>query len=111
VREKKLISADEIAALVSVNSNDYIVGSFGGIKNLQLTVTNKSGYILDRVIVEVQYLKPRDEFLKAENIQFHSIAPNGSQTLAVPKSTRGVKVRYRVTRVESDQISGNTAGN
>lgn len=101
----------DLATMVSVKSNDYLVGSFGGIKNLQLTVTNTSEYKLERVTVELQYLKPRDEFLKAENIVFNSIAPGGSLTLAIPKSSRGVNVRYRVIRIESDEVSGNTAGN
>ncbi len=111
VRESQRMAPPELATLVSVKSNDYIVGSFGGIKNLQLTVMNSSVYKLDRVTVELQYLKPMDELLKAENIVFNSIAPGGSQTLAIPKSSRGVKVRCRVIRIESDEVSGNTAGN
>lgn len=101
----------ELVSSVTVKANDYLVGSFGGIKNLQLTVTNSSAIKLDQVIVELQYLKPRDEFLKAENIVFRSLEPGASQTVAVPKSTRGVKVRYRITRIETDAVSGNTAGN
>ena len=111
VREARSVPAVELTSMVSVKSNDYIVGSFGGIKNLRLTVTNSSAYKLDRVTVELEYLKPLDELLKSENIIFKSIAPGGSQTLAVPKSSRGVKVRFRVTRIDSDEVSGNTAVN
>ncbi len=111
VSETRKTGTAELAAMVTVKSNDYIVGSFGGIKNLQLTVSNSSAYKLDRVTVELQYLKPLDEFLKSENIVFNSIPPGSSQTMSIPKSSRGVKVRYRVTRIESDEVSGNTAGN
>jgi|GEM_PF-5518262 len=109
-KETKIISADESASLVLIKSNDYDAGSFGGIKNLELTVTNTSKYTLDHVRVELRYLKPRDEFLKAETISFRSVPPDGSQTVAVNKSNRGVKVTFKVISVQSKAISGNTAG-
>jgi hypothetical protein len=106
----KELSLKEMRAFVSVSSNDYVVGSFGGIKNLELTVTNTSKFILDHVVVELKYLKPRDELLRSEHISFYSIGANDSKTIAIPKSTRGVKVSYKVIRVESKDISSNTAG-
>ncbi len=109
-KETKIIVADEISSLVSVKSNEYSVGSFGGIRNLELTVTNTSKYSLDHVTVELRYLKPRDELLKAENISFRSIPPNGSQTLVINKSNRGVKVVFKIIRIESKAISSTTAG-
>ena len=101
---------NEISSRVSVKSNNYDVGSFGGIRNLQLTVNNDSKYTLDKVVVELQYLKPRDEFLKSENISFHGIGPNDTKTVAIPKSTRGVKVSFKILRIESKEISNTTAG-
>jgi hypothetical protein len=106
----KELSLKEMRSFVTVSSNDYVVGSFGGIKNLELTVTNTSKFILDHVVVELRYLKPRDELLRSEHISFYSIGANDSKTIAIPKSTRGVKVSYKVIRVESKDISSNTAG-
>ncbi len=108
--ESKILPAG-LMEKVSVTANDYIVGSFGGIKNLQLTVTNGSDHALSRVIVELQYLKPRDEFIKADQIVFRSLAPGGSQTLAIPKSARGVKVRYKIIRIDMDDSGAYSAGN
>ncbi|MBM3416939.1 MAG: DUF4339 domain-containing protein [Bacteroidetes bacterium] len=93
----------DISSLVSVATNDYEVGSFGGIRNLQLTVKNDSRYILEDVTVELRNLKPADEPLKTENLHFYNVPPHGSQTLSVPKSNRGVKVICRVVRIESKQ--------
>jgi hypothetical protein len=93
--------AEDISSLVAVATNDYEVGSFGGIRNLQLTVKNDSRYILEDVTVELRYLKPADEVLKTENLHFYNVPPYGSQTLSVPKSNRGVKVSCRVVRIES----------
>jgi hypothetical protein len=108
--DAKTAAIDEIASRVSLKSNDYIVGSFGGIRNLEITLRNDSKYTLDHVTVELQYLKPRDEVLRTENIYFQSIPPNASQTLPVKKSARGIKVAYKVVKIESKEINANTAG-
>lgn len=95
---------------VSVASNDYKIVAFGGIRNLYLTVTNHSKYELDHVIVELQYLKPSEEPLRTENINFKSIGPNASATIRVPDTNRGIKVNYRIINIASKQndlASGN----
>ena len=101
---------EDINKLVFVKSNDYKRGAFGGIRDLQLTVTNDSKYILDTVIVELQYLKPSEQPLKSENIQFRSVSPNGSMTITIPPSNRGIKVAYKITRIKSKEFNDETAG-
>ena len=96
--------------LVSVASNDYKRVAFGGIRNLYLTVTNNSKYELDKVIVELQYLKPSEEPLRTENIKFKSIAPNASSTIRVPDTNRGIKVAYKIINIDSKQNSDAVAG-
>jgi hypothetical protein len=92
-----------IHKLVNVKANNYKQRAFGGVMNLQLTVNNDSKFELDKVIVELQYLKPSEEPIKTEKIVFSSIAPNDSKTLKIPDYLRGVKVSYRVIDVESSQ--------
>ena len=101
---------ENISSLVFIKSNNYKTGSFGGIKDLQLTVSNDSKYILDNVVVNVQYLKPDGEAVKEENIHFRSVPPNGTQTILVAKTNRGVKVSYKITKIESKEIGGSVAG-
>jgi hypothetical protein len=82
--------------------------AFGGIRNLELTVTNESKYIVEKVIVQVQYLKNSDIPVRTENVEFHSIAPNGgTQTLRMPDTNRGAKVSYKIINVE--QLQAETA--
>lgn len=102
------VSAADISSQISAKTNDYQVGSFGGIKNLQITVRNDSEQPLEQVTVELRYLKPADELLRTENIYFYSLPPRSSHTQAVPKSSRGVKVTCRVVRIEPKQAG--TAG-
>jgi hypothetical protein len=101
---------EDIWKMVSVRSNDYKRGSFGGISNLHLTVNNNSGYILDEVLIEIQYLKPSLEPLKKEIIRFSYVAPNGTMTIKVPDSKRGIKISYSITGINSRQYQAAYAG-
>jgi len=101
---------NRIRDLVSVSSNDYKRVAFGGIRNLLLTITNNSGYELDRVIVELQYLKPSEEPLRTENIRFEAIAPRTSATIKIPDTNRGIKVLYKIINIESKQSDDDVAG-
>lgn len=104
------VSKEDISKLVSVKSNDYKRGAFGGIRDLQLTVTNDSKYILDNVTVQLQYLKPSEQPLISENVQFKAISPNGSLTISIPATNRGIKVAYKIIKIESKELNGETAG-
>ena len=95
---------------VSVKSNEYKRGTFGGIHDLQVTVTNNSNFLLDNVVVELQYLKPSDQPLKTDNIRFSPVPPNGSLTLAIAPTNRGVKVSCKIIHVESKAAGNDTAG-
>jgi P pilus assembly chaperone PapD len=104
------MKSSELTKLVSVSSNDYQKVAFGGIRNLQLTVNNDSKYILDNVTVEVQYLKPSEEPLRTESVQFRSVAPGGTMTVRMPDTNRGIKVTYKITNILSTQSAKETAG-
>ena len=92
-----------INRLVSVKANNYKQRAFGGVMNLELTVNNDSKFELDKVMVELVYLKPSEQPIKTETIVFSSIEANGSKTLKIPDYLRGIKVSYRVMEIESSQ--------
>ncbi len=109
VKEIKKPSIKEIYSQVALKNNDYTVGSFGGIKNLELTLSNHSRYALDEVEVLVRYLKPDNELVKSETISFRTIPPGGTKTVPVKKTNRGVKVSYKVNVIKSSDFQ-ETAG-
>ena len=112
-KEKEVVlktNKNSLHDLVSVVSNDYKRVAFGGIRDLYLTVKNNSKYELDNVIVQLQYLKPSEEPLRTENINFKSIAPNASSTIRVPDTNRGIKVSYKIINIDSKQNSNAVAG-
>lgn len=99
-----------IRKFINVTANNYKQMAFGGVKNLELTLNNDSKFSLDRVVVELQYLKPSEQPLKTERIVFSSIAAGDSKTLKIPDYLRGVKIAYRVVDIESSQYETQTAG-
>jgi hypothetical protein len=103
-REKRTVSSNHVTDQVSVSSNEYKKVAFGGIRNLELTVTNDSKYTLDNVIVELQYLKPNELPLKTENIEFRSVGPKSASTVRIPDTNRGIKVVYRILNIRSRQM-------
>jgi hypothetical protein len=99
-----------LASQVSVGANGYSVGTFGGITDLQLTVTNRSVYPLDLVIVEVQYIQANKKVFKTENLYFHGIGAGSALMLEAPRSSRGVKVQYRITAMSSKELGLSYSG-
>jgi len=95
---------NNLSNLVSIGASGYSVGTFGGISGLQLTVSNHSIYSLDLVVVEVQYIQANKKVFKTENLYFRGIAPGSALMQEAPKSSRGIKVQYKITLVNSKEL-------
>ena len=102
------IATSDISDQVSVKTNSYTIAALGGIRDLELTVRNSSDFTLDKVTVEVRYLNPNGNIVKTEDVDFRSIQPNGVQTKGMKKTSRGVKVTYRILRIESREAATGT---
>jgi serine/threonine-protein kinase len=64
----------------------------GGIKDLKVTVTNNSDYLVDMVRVKVTYFKADGDIYKTEMLYYNHLNPRSTQTLNAPDSDRGIKV-------------------
>ena len=93
-----------LANQVSVGANKYDVGTFGGIHNLQVTVTNRSTYSLDLVVVAVSYIQANKKTYKTENLYFRGMAPGSALMLEAPKSSRGISIQYKITSISSKEL-------
>jgi hypothetical protein len=101
---RKELVKNNIADYVSLSGNNYSVGTFGGISDLQLTVSNKSLYPLDLVVVEVQYIQSNKKIFKTETLYFRNIGAGSALMEEAPKSSRGVKVQYKITLINSKEL-------
>jgi len=106
------VPVENIASKLQLKLNEYTVAAFGGIRNLKMTLQNNSPYLLDNVKVELHYLNPEGTVVKTETIDFNSVQPGSEATVAVKRSTRGVKLDYKITRIESKEMAAtnSTAG-
>jgi hypothetical protein len=103
---KKISKPGNIKKQLKIKTNNYKVGVFGGINGLQLSIFNSSPQLVDKVIVALDYLKPNGTVVQSENVSFSSIKPLGVQTIAIPGSNRGVKVRYKILKVFAHNYKG-----
>jgi len=95
---------NNIEDYISLSASKFNVGTFGGISDLQLTVSNTSPFPLDLVVVEVQYVQSNKKIFKTENLYFHNIGAGAAIMEEAPKSSRGIKVKYRITIISSKSI-------
>jgi hypothetical protein len=108
-KEIKKVPEENIAAKLQLKFNEYTVAAFGGIRNLKMTLQNNSRYLLDKVSVELHYLNPEGTVVKTETIDFNSVQPGDEATVAVKRSTRGVKLDYKITRIESKEMAASNS--
>jgi len=101
---------NSISNMVSVGSGKYTVGTFGGISDLQVTVSNHSLYPIDLVVVEVQYIQSNKKIFKTENIYFRDLGPGAAMMQEAPKSSRGIKVQYKITLINSKELGLSYSG-
>lgn len=108
-KEVKKVPAENIASKLKLKPNEYTVAAFGGIRNLKMTLQNDSRYLLDKVSVELRYLNPEGKVVKTETIDFNFVQPGAEATVAVKKTSRGIKLDYKITSIESKELAGNNS--
>ncbi len=94
-----IASGRDVPREITVLSNNYKRVPFGGIRDLRLTVYNRSDDPLEKVIVEVKYMKPGDQVLKTQWIEFPAIDAKSSATIKMPDTNRGIDVTYQISSV------------
>jgi DNA-binding NarL/FixJ family response regulator len=102
--ELKALARNSIRSLVTASVNDYHKGTFGGLSEIELTVSNKSAYTINEATVEVQYLLSNAKLYKTETLNFQDIASGSSLVLQAPKSSRGAKILYRILSIKCKEL-------
>ena len=100
-KPKEVKKKPALKKLVTLSASEFKKGVFGGINDLELKIRNKSDHVLDKVAIEVTYLKPNGDVIKKENYTMKAVAPKSTKNLVIPPSKRGVDVKYRITNIKS----------
>jgi hypothetical protein len=90
--------------LIKASNSNYGIGVLGGIKDLSVSVSNRSDYPVDEAVVNVTYLKANGKTIKNKLITLYGIAPGDSKEHAVPDYIRGKKVRVSLYKVVSKRM-------
>jgi hypothetical protein len=93
-------------ALIQASVNDYKVGALGGLFDIQVSVKNNSPYKVDEVVVQVDYYLSSEKVFKTELLTFTQIAPESTLTKEAPKSSRGVRIEYKIRSIQSKEYGG-----
>ncbi|GAB3786031.1 hypothetical protein GCM10028818_48710 [Spirosoma horti] len=93
---------------VTVKATNFKVGLFGGIKQLQLQLSNPTRLRFTYVVVQIKYIKDGGGLYKTETVYFNNVEPNSSPIQTAPDSDRGTKVTCKILRYESPDIPQNS---
>jgi len=101
LNKKRAADGKDIKKQPGPKNSQYKVGLFSSINGLQLTVFNGSPNFIDKVLVTVDFLKPDGQVVQSENVLFSSIKSKDAETISIPGTNYGLKVRYRILKVYS----------
>ena len=104
-QEAEQQSRNAITTLVVANTNEYTSNGLGGISNLDITVSNKTNYIIDEVMVEVEYIKKNGGIFNVEKLVMKNINPNDTKSIRAPDCNRGRTVRVSIKSIYSKQLN------
>jgi len=93
-----------ILSQISVDLEGSNVGLLGGISNARYRLTNHSDFNLDRVIVQVSYIKGDGSVYKYESIEFKDILSGESELTFAPDSDRGLSLQANVAYIYDDAL-------
>ena len=104
--QQELLRQEALAAgkSLSVKATDFKVGFFGGIKDVQLQLSNPSRIPFTYVLVQVNYIKDQGGVYKTEKVYFNNVEPNSSPIRAAPNSDRGTRITCKILDYESPSI-------
>jgi hypothetical protein len=89
---------------IRVSTNQYSYNVLGGISNLDVIVFNDTEYMLNEIIVNVDYIKDNGDIYKSESIIINNIPPYQNKSVSAPESSRGTSVDVRMDGINSKKM-------
>lgn len=90
--------------LITATNSNYGIGFLGGIKDLSVSINNRSGYPVDEAIVKVTYIKANGDIWKTKLITVQGIPAHDNKEQSVPDVGRGKKVKVSLNKVVSKKM-------
>jgi hypothetical protein len=90
-------SVTDISDQVEIKTNKISDSWMMGVKNVKLTLYNRSNLTLNMAKAEVLYYSDQNTLLEKKIISFANIPPNKSQSLSIPDNRLADHIDYKVT--------------
>jgi hypothetical protein len=90
---------------INYRENDFEVGFFGGISNLEITVSNNTESILDEVVVKVNYIKESGDLWESKEVVINNIQPGTNKSAKAPETSRGIKIKTEIVKISAKSLS------
>ena len=86
----------DVSEQVEIKTNKIADSWMMGVKNLKLTLTNRSNLTITAAKIEVLYLSEQNTMLEKKILSYANIAPNKSQTVPAPDQRLADHIEYKV---------------
>lgn len=90
---------------IAVTNSDYRTGFLGGIKDLDVIVKNQTEFVVDNVVVSVEYQRGNGEVFKTEQYTISDIGAKGTKSVRAADSRKGQKVVIKLVSITSQSMN------
>lgn len=84
---------------INIGRSTYQFSTLGGIESFPVNVVNNSEYMLDEVVVNINYIKTSGETYKTESITINNIPANSYKNGTAPSSNRGTSISTEIASI------------
>lgn len=105
VEDKAKTSRSRWNKLISATNSNYGIGFLGGIKDLSVTVNNRTDYPIDMAVVKVTYIKAGGGVWKTVPVTLYNIPAHDTKEHAMPDVNRGKKVKVSIQKIISKKMN------
>jgi hypothetical protein len=94
--ETATTSVSDVSDQIELKTNKLADSWMMGVKNVKLTLHNKSNLTINAAKVEVSYYSDQNNLLGKNTIAYANIPPKKSQTLSIPDNRLADHIDYKV---------------
>ena len=89
---------------IGVDKFHYQFSELGGVQPFDVPVQNNTDFIVDEIIVSVNYIKTSGEVYKTEKVTISNIPPHSIKSARAPESQRGTRVEVKIDEIISRSL-------
>ncbi len=89
---------------ISATVMDFTTGDLGGITNGYINVENNTPFMVDEIVVQIDYIKAAGGIYKTEYVSVSQLKAVSSENVSFPNSDRGTSVVANIISVKANEF-------